>query len=276
MNLKAKLLLVAFYIGVLVYVLLYAFVEPVRVAINESQEDIAGWAEKYSAWMYLISIFICFLGSASVVFPVPFPVVLFFFGDALFLRYGGTEATFAVPMFWVEMMGVAILGGLGCALGEVTGYAIGMGAKAVVEGAREEQEEGESSETLARFEALANAIRSNEKSAPWLVFLFALTPLPDDILMIPLGMAKYPWYKCIVPGWLGKTVTTIFYVFWPVLIKLGVLSISGYSQGVDVTAFDSGIVVEAVMMAISVSVIALLLTIDWQKRFGKAADLAQN
>lgn len=262
MNKKLKIFLAAFYVGLLVYILLYVYMEPVRVYVNESQEGIAIWAERYKSWMYVIALFVCFLGSASVVFPVPFPVVMFFFGEALLLQYGGVgggiEVASGESMFWAEMLGIAFAGGLGCALGEVTGYAMGMGAKAVMEGTE--------SKALNRFNALAEAIQKNERSAPWLVFLFALTPLPDDILMIPLGMAKYPWYKCILPGWLGKNVTTIFYVFWPVLINLSLIG-GGYAHSSDPLVVNSGIIVEAVMMGVSILVIAIILSVDWETKF---------
>ncbi|MHA1731598.1 MAG: hypothetical protein ACTSU5_06625 [Promethearchaeota archaeon] len=277
LDIKLKLVLLAFYAGLLVYVLLYIFVEPVRVSINHSQVGIAEWAERYKAWMYVISLAICFLGSASVIFPVPFPVVIFFFGKALINQYGLTptgtvdiELAIATPVFWAEAFGIAIFGGLGCALGEFSGYAIGMGAKAVVEGTVDSD-----SKTMARFEALSAAIQSKKKSAPWLIFLFALTPLPDDILMIPLGMAKYPWYKCIIPGWLGKNVTTIFYVFWPVLIELGVLATTGYGSVGDLASIDTGIIMEAIMMGISVGVIVLIMSFDWEKKFGKPTEANQ-
>ncbi len=263
MDKKIKLLLVGFYAGLILYMLAYVFINPFRIYVNESQVGIAEWAEKYKSLMYVIALFVCFLGSASVVFPVPFPIVMFFFGSAIFLQYG-SELAFDNPTFWVEMLGIALIGGLGCALGEVTGYALGMGAKAVVEGTADSE-----SKTFARFEALANAIQSKEKSAPWLVFLFALTPLPDDILMIPLGMARYPWWKCIIPGWLGKTVTTLFYVFWPILIELGVLATTGYGEAGDLTTIDSGILMEALMMGISIGVIAIIMSFDWEKKFGK-------
>lgn len=37
------------------------------------------------------------------------------------------------------------------------------------------------------------------------VFIFSLTPLPDDLLLIYLGAKKYPLQKIILPCWMGKT-----------------------------------------------------------------------
>ncbi len=37
------------------------------------------------------------------------------------------------------------------------------------------------------------------------VFIFSLTPLPDDLLLIYLGAKKYPLQKIIIPCWIGKT-----------------------------------------------------------------------
>ena len=42
------------------------------------------------------------------------------------------------------------------------------------------------------------------KIAPFLIYLFGLTPLNDDIIIIPLGIIKYDVRKTIFWIWLGK------------------------------------------------------------------------
>ena len=40
------------------------------------------------------------------------------------------------------------------------------------------------------------------------IFLFAALPLPDDVLYIPLGMAKYSLIRFFIAVFLGKTIIT--------------------------------------------------------------------
>ena len=72
------------------------------------------WAETtVGAWGYLGLFVINLIGSATIIFPVPAFVVVFAMG--------------AVLNPWL----VGIVSGAGCALGELTGYAIGRGIKEV-------------------------------------------------------------------------------------------------------------------------------------------------
>jgi hypothetical protein len=89
------------------------------------------------------------------------------------------------------------------------------------------------------------------------VFLFALTPLPDDILFLPLGMMKYSFWKCIIPGWLGKNFTTLFYCMWPILIALGFTA-----SGINSDAFSS-IITEAIMLLVTITVMFFIMGYDW-------------
>lgn len=38
----------------------------------------------------------------------------------------------------------------------------------------------------------------------WWFFLFALTPLPDDLLFIPLGVIRYSIVRVFIPALIGK------------------------------------------------------------------------
>ena len=153
--------------------------------------------------------------------------------------------------FWLEIMGIAIAGGLGCVLGEITGYAVGYGAKKIVEGTE--------SDLLKNINGFGRIILNNQKRAPLYVFLFALTPLPDDILYLPLGMLKYPFWKCIIPGWLGKTFTTIFYCIWPILIALGLMA-TGIAPN-DL----SNIISEALLLLVTITIMFFIMAFDWNK-----------
>ena len=58
-------------------------------------------------------------------------------------------------------------------------------------------------------------LKFDEKPAsiPFTIFLFALTPLPDDAILVPMGMMKYPYWKSIPPCMLGKTMLCTLMAF---------------------------------------------------------------
>ena len=45
-----------------------------------------------------------------------------------------------------------------------------------------------------------------DRYGPAAIFFFALTPLPDDLLFIPLGVMRYPFLKAFIPALFGKTL----------------------------------------------------------------------
>ena len=93
---------------------------------------------------------------------------------------------------------LGIVSGLGAAVGEITSYIIGR-----IIGASKKMKSSEMGEKFHRIK-----LKFEEKPAgiPLTVFFFALTPLPDDAILVPLGMMKYPYWKSIPPCFLGKTI----------------------------------------------------------------------
>ena len=98
------------------------------------------------------------------------------------------------------------------------------------------------------------------------IFLFALTPLPDDILFLPLGMIKYPFWKCIIPGWLGKNFTTMLYCCWPILVAIGFLT-----QGIQ-SSDKSNIITEAILLLVTITVMFFIMAFNWTKFLEKRGE----
>jgi len=86
-------------------------------------------------------------------------------------------------------------------------------------------------------------------------------PIPDDPLWIALGLSKQKinFGKCIVYGWLGKNITTIFYVFLPILILIGFSS-----SGMEIND-TSSIITEALMLIATLSIMFFILSFNWNK-----------
>ena len=125
-----------FYLGVMVYLILFLTVPPIQNAIIQSRQDIAGNTEGSNYFIALVvAFFICLIGNASVGFPIPYPFILFSFSNSIFIRYSSLGLNLGEVLlngpFWLEILVLAVVGGLGSALGELVGYLIGIGAKKV-------------------------------------------------------------------------------------------------------------------------------------------------
>jgi membrane protein DedA with SNARE-associated domain len=98
-----------------------------------------------------------------------------------------------------------------------------------------------------------------DRYGPVTIFLFALTPLPDDLLFIPLGVMRYPFLKAFIPSLLGKTLMTF------------ILAYSG-QQSIDliINVFgESGWIGTVITVALLVVIIVAMIKIDWEKLFEK-------
>ncbi|MFX1374555.1 MAG: VTT domain-containing protein [Promethearchaeota archaeon] len=258
MAIPKKLIIVftSFYLIIIIYILLFLLVPDIQSAIIQSRENLTVITEGSNYfWALLISLGICFLGSASIGFPIPFPFVLFSLSNSILFRYSSDGLTISQILltgsFWFEIVGLTLAGGLGSALGEFTGYAVGYGTKKIAE--------DRNSELLKNVDGFGKLILENEKRTPLYIFLFALTPLPDDILFLPLGMIKYPFWKCIIPGWLGKNFTILFYCCWPIFVALGFTT-----QGIQSNS-KSSIITEAILLLVTITVMFFIMAFDWTK-----------
>jgi membrane protein DedA with SNARE-associated domain len=98
-------------------------------------------------------------------------------------------------------------------------------------------------------------------------FFAAATPIPDDLVYVPLGLAKYNPKRFFIATLTGKLVLS--YAIVLISHNLGISLIEPFLEDVDdTTPIYIGIVVFAAMMT---SVVILLLRLDWQKILGKFA-----
>lgn len=262
-NKKILKSMVVLWIIIILYILAYFYIPAVQNFIEGIKNFTTQWAKEETSiyWLLFLSFFMSFLGSASVGIPIPFPLVLMGFGELIFNArleaVGSFDAVMIDGIFWGQMLGCVFLGGLGCAFGESTSWLIGRGMKGV--GDRKEKKD---TGVMHNMDGLSKIISKNPRMIPLIIFLFALTPLPDDVLFVPLGLINYNFFLSVVFGWLGKSFTTFFYIFYPVLINLGVLASGG-----NIT--DSNILVETLILGISVSLIIGLMMYDWNKLLPK-------
>ena len=183
--------------------------------------------EQLTQFGYLGVFLISFIGSVSVIFPIPYTLVIFGLGSVL------------DPIF------VAISGGIGAALGEFAGYALGY--------------YGTSKISEERRRKMDFMLKVFDKYGPLAIFLFALTPLPDDLLFIPLGIMRYSFVKAFIPAIIGKTLMTF------------IVAYSGQQSIEFITQIfgESGLIGTVITSVLLALVIYAMIKIDWEKMFEK-------
>lgn len=141
----------------------------------------------------LIAFLVCLVGNFSFFIGfVPFPLIIF-------------DLSKYYDQWWL----LAIVAGCGSGVGEIFALLFGKILR---------KSKNTSVQHLnGKFTTVRQKIEKRPSSIPLSVFLFALTPLPDDMIMIPLGMSDYSWKKMIsgalLPCILGKTIMMIIIAF---------------------------------------------------------------
>jgi membrane protein DedA with SNARE-associated domain len=98
-------------------------------------------------------------------------------------------------------------------------------------------------------------------------FVAAATPMPDDIIFVPLGLAKYNPKRFFVATLTGKIVLSYIIVF--ISHYVGLSFIEPFLENIDdTTPIYIGIIIFGAIMT---AIIVLLLKLDWQRIMGKFA-----
>jgi len=98
-------------------------------------------------------------------------------------------------------------------------------------------------------------------------FVAAATPIPDDLVYIPLGLAKYNPRRFFIATLLGKLV--LFYVIVLISHYMGLSLLEPILQDIeDPMPVYVGIVAFAIAMSI---IIILLLRLNWERILGRVA-----
>lgn len=133
-------------------------------------------------YWYLGVFFIGFLSSFTIFLPTPAFIVVFIL---------------AGPQFGLNPILLGIIGGLGAAVGELIGYVVGYGSQEIL-----------LKKYQKRLDQLEEAFK--KYGAHFIIFVFAATPLPFDVVGIFCGAVKYPVKKFFIPLLIGKIVKYSF------------------------------------------------------------------
>ncbi len=179
---------------------------------------------------YIGIFLISFIGTASIIIPVPYTLVIF---------------TLSLTGQWDPIL-LTIAGGTGSAIGELTGYALGYFGGRIVSEERQRK--------------MTYLVKLFDRYGPLAILLFAMTPLPDDVLFIPLGILRYKLYKAFIPALIGKTVMIFLLVNFGKIA--GDILILIFGEGGNLV----GMIITTILLII---VIVALYRIDWEKLLKK-------
>jgi membrane protein YqaA with SNARE-associated domain len=153
--------------------------------INTSHQELIENLSKYEQFQnlttgLLITFWVCVIGNL-LPFPTPYTWVVCY-----------SSLPFIRQNIYIPFL-IGFVASLGCLVGEIGGYLIGRsGAKIISE------------EKINSLIPIQEYLINHPKLAPILIFLAALTPLPDDLIVVPLGLIKYNPKKTFFFCWLGK------------------------------------------------------------------------
>jgi len=121
-----------------------------------------------------------------------------------------------------------------------------------------------SEKTKKRMKPFQKLVKRYGASA---AFVAAATPIPDDLVYIPLGLAKYNPKRFFIATLLGKIV--LYYVIVLISHYTGLSLLEPVLQDIeDPLLVYVGIIILGVAMTI---VIVLLLRLNWERILGKVA-----
>ncbi len=193
--------------------------------------DVWGWmADLVTNYGYAGAFLISIFGNFTIFFPVPFTITIYAFGATL------------NPLL------LGLVCGVGSTVGEASAYLVGVGGRRVIEGRYEER--------------LESAKRLIQHHGAFIIFLFALLPLPDDVILIPLGVLRYDLKKALGAMFLGKTIMLTFVAY-----------AGRYSYTFVKDIFESGGIFGGIAsVALLVIILVAMMKIDWT-RFIDDSDL---
>lgn len=137
---------------------------------------------------------------------------------------------------------LGISAGIGGAVGKLTSYGLGRFGRRFL-----------SKERQRKMSVLGRAIGKYGAIA---VFLFALTPLPDDVIYIPMGLTGLGVAKFMIANMFGKIALSLIVAYGGRLY----FDLLGFFLGEE-GSFTATMIAVATMCVIT----AILVKVDWEK-----------
>jgi len=176
---------------------------------------------------YLGAFLVSLLGTLTVIFPIPYLIVIYLMGASQ--NYN--------PIL------LGLIGGLGATFGEITLYVLARVGRLAL-----------SEERKRKLEFFGELIR---KYGAILVFIFAATPLPDDILYPILGLIRYDVTYVFLACFAGKALLTGGVAY------AGELSI----EILGILIGEGNIITQVILLILIIISVYIVLKVDWEEVF---------
>lgn len=166
----------------------------IDLLINPSHRELIENISRYPPFQNLLiglltTFWVCLIGNLLPI-PTPYTFVVCFSSQPFL------QLNIFIPLL------IGIVASLGCLVGEMGGYLVGRGAFKII-----------SEERRSNLKRYQQYLIEHPKTAPFLLYLFGLTPLNDDMVTIPLGLIKYNIKKTIFWVWLGKLSLMLIFAY---------------------------------------------------------------
>lgn len=138
--------------------------------------------EIVNTYGYLGVFLVSLISNASVILPIPAQIIIFL----------------ASPLMNPLLLG--IIAGFGASLGELSGYVLGVGGRAVISQKYEKQ--------LEKIKKWINKYNTFS-----VIIVFATTPLPFDVIGIFCGVSRYSWKRFLLATTIGKIIMFLLIAF---------------------------------------------------------------
>jgi len=205
------------------------------LTLEETFQQFVQWMLNLSIQYHYFGVFlVSLIGSMSLFIPIPYTAFLFTLGS----------------METFNPILLAIASSLGSAVGEFSGYLLGLGGRKII-----------SEKNKRKMNAL---IKVFGKYGYLGIFIFALTPLPDDLVFIPLGIMRYSFLKTFIPAFIGKLCMSLIIVYSARFTLQIIRQIFGV-EGNLISAII-GMIIALILLAL---IFIIMFKVDWEKMIEK-------
>jgi membrane protein YqaA with SNARE-associated domain len=207
----------------------------VMIIVVAAIAGLMDWENYLLQYSYVGVFAISLIGAMSIIVPIPYTFII------LTLGIEGMN-----PLF------LTVAGGLGSGVGEFSGYILGYYGRSAI---------SEKQQRKMDF-----MIRVFNRYGPITIFLFALTPLPDDLLFIPLGILRYKFVKAFIPCILGKTLMCAILAYGGKKFNDILSMVFGESTP------EMKLLISIITAIALILILVAMLKIDWETVFEKYVD----
>jgi membrane protein YqaA with SNARE-associated domain len=197
----------------------------------------ADWINYLLQFSYFGVFLISLVGAMSIIVPIPYTFVI------LTLGMRGV----------MDPLLLTVAGGLGSGVGEFSGYLLGYYGRALI-----------SEKRRRKIDYIVRILEN--RYGPVAIFIFALTPLPDDLLFIPLGVLRYKFVKAFIPCFLGKLMMCAILAYGGQVYYDGLSAIFGGGT------FEIELLTSVITAIIVILIFVAMFKIDWEKILEKYMD----